>query len=221
MQLEYITRYNIPNTTPEKIIILLHGLGATCEDLLPIINSLNLNKPIKFIFPNAPVINITANANYQMRAWYDILSYNNFVNRARFEDVVKNIDLIHQIIDKEVENGFNEKDIILGGFSQGGLMSYYAGLSYKNNLGGVIALSCYTIPNKHIYLTSDNCETKIFAAHGTLDDLIPYNIGKESYQSLKDKGFDIMWHEYNIGHSICHEEIHNISDWINLLFNTK
>ena len=218
--LEYITRYNKPNIKPQKIIIWLHGMGANFDDSASFINYLTLNESVKFVLPNAPVIKVTALQGYKMRCWYDVLSYNDFVNRANFEDVNSNCELIHQLVTKEIENGFSKHDIIIGGFSQGGLMSYYSGLNYKTSIIGVVALSCYTIKNKQLYLTVDNSNTQIFAAHGKIDDVIPYNIGYESYQLLKNNGFNIKWHEYEVAHNISMQGIKDISMWLNSLFNT-
>ena len=213
--LDCIVKYNKPNTPPQKVMIFLHGLGATNNDLANLLSHFNINLSMKFIIPNAPIISITANMGLEMRAWYDVLSLTDFINRANTEDIIQNVNMIHQLVDKEISQGFNCKDIIIGGFSQGGLMSYYAGLTYKEGIGGVIALSTYMIPNKPIFLTTDNAKTDIFVAHGVLDEIIPYNVGKNSYQLLHDKGFNVQWNEYNMQHIICIEEIQHLNDWIN------
>ena len=53
----------------------MHGLGADGNDFVPIANELDLSAvgPVRFVFPNAPVIPVTINGGYRMPAWYDIL----------------------------------------------------------------------------------------------------------------------------------------------------
>ena len=60
---------------PVATVLILHGLGADGRDFLPVAEQLDLSSvgPVRFIFPNAPVMPVTINGGYQMPAWYDIL----------------------------------------------------------------------------------------------------------------------------------------------------
>src|SRR5215210_701557 len=60
---------------PVAVIIVLHGLGADGNDFVPIAQELELAAvgPVRFVFPHAPVMPVTINNGYRMRAWYDIL----------------------------------------------------------------------------------------------------------------------------------------------------
>ena len=53
-------------------VIWLHGLGADGHDFEPIVDELNLNQKIRFVFPHAPQIAVTINNGMIMPAWYDI-----------------------------------------------------------------------------------------------------------------------------------------------------
>ncbi|MBL8542055.1 MAG: carboxylesterase, partial [Betaproteobacteria bacterium] len=60
---------------PTASIIWMHGLGADGNDFVPIIDEMELPvRPIRFIFPHAPVRAVTINGGFQMRAWYDVVS---------------------------------------------------------------------------------------------------------------------------------------------------
>ena len=61
--------------SPVAAVIVLHGLGADGNDFVPLTQELDLNAvgPVRFVFPHAPVIPVTINNGYRMRAWYDIL----------------------------------------------------------------------------------------------------------------------------------------------------
>ena len=71
--LETIETETGPN--PGATVIVLHGLGADGNDFVPIAQELDLAAvgPVRFVFPHAPVIPVTINNGYRMRAWYDIL----------------------------------------------------------------------------------------------------------------------------------------------------
>ena len=64
-------------------VIWLHGLGADGNDFVPIVPELGLSpsKPVRFIFPHAPVRPVTINNGFRMRAWYDIAAAD-LTNRA-------------------------------------------------------------------------------------------------------------------------------------------
>ncbi|WP_275575144.1 alpha/beta hydrolase [Methylocucumis oryzae] len=70
-----LTTVEIPATASHQYtIIWLHGLGADGHDFEGIVPELHLSmlEHVHFIFPNAPIIPVTVNAGYQMRAWYDV-----------------------------------------------------------------------------------------------------------------------------------------------------
>ena len=56
---------------PKKIVICLHGLGASPDDLIPFAKIINDEETL-FIFPKAPTQSVTINAGMHMPAWYDI-----------------------------------------------------------------------------------------------------------------------------------------------------
>src|SRR5438270_12925515 len=61
---------------PKASIIVLHGLGADGNDFVPFAQEIDLRPagPVRWVFPNAPIIPVTVNGGYRMRAWYDVLA---------------------------------------------------------------------------------------------------------------------------------------------------
>src|SRR3954462_4362308 len=55
---------------PTATILILHGLGADGNDFLPVAEELQLDQlgPVRFLFPHAPVMPVTINNGYRMRA---------------------------------------------------------------------------------------------------------------------------------------------------------
>ena len=60
---------------PAAAVIWLHGLGADGHDFEPIVPELRLPKPVRFVFPHAPIRPVTINNGMRMRAWYDIFQF--------------------------------------------------------------------------------------------------------------------------------------------------
>lgn len=208
----------IETTTPiKKSVIWLHGLGADGTDFVPIVPELSLpaHMGIRFIFPHAPTMPVTINNGYIMPAWFDIYEVS-IASKIDETGIYKSVKSVEALIKKEEDRGVDSKDIILAGFSQGGVIALTAGLCYPKPLGGIIALSTYLPVAKKIIQEKSpvNDHIPIFIAHGTEDTIVPYALGKTTYVSLKQAGYLIEWRSYSMPHSVCPEEIKDISLWL-------
>ncbi len=203
---------------PTHTIVWLHGLGADGNDFVPIANELELLLPetsIRFVFPHAPERAVSMNNGYIMRAWYDIYhaDFNNRQDESGIRDSQKAIDVL---IEREIQRGIPSKHILLAGFSQGGAMALQAGLRQTNPLAGIIALSCY-LPLAETLTTETsaaNASTQIFMAHGIYDVVIPLAHAVASREKLLTANYPLEWHEYPMAHSVCEQEIVDISRWL-------
>ncbi len=214
-----LTCVEIPaTTTPLYSIIWLHGLGADGHDFESIVPELSLNKAehINFIFPNAPVQAVTINGGMQMRSWYDILEAS-LDRKVAVDDIYQSSTLLDDIIQSEIDKGIKTENILLAGFSQGGVIALHTGLRYPQKLAGIIALSTYMPTTEQLKTERAACnnEIPIFIAQGTMDPVVNPQIAKDSFSRLKAMGYPISWHEYPMQHSLCMEEITDISAFIN------
>ena len=202
-------------------VIWLHGLGADGHDFAPIVPELHIPNT-RFIFPHAPHRPITMNNGYEMRAWYDLfgLKLQNQQDEAGLRVMQKNIGAF---IENEVDQGIEEKNIVVAGFSQGGAMALFTALRYPVRLAGVLALSTY-VPLKEKLATEASPANKnvpIFMAHGTFDNVITIDTCKISHQLLKNLTYPSEWHEYPMAHSVCTEEIDDISRFLKQAFQAE
>jgi phospholipase/carboxylesterase len=204
-----------PSTPPVGTVIWMHGLGADGNDFVPIVDELHLpkNLPLRFIFPNAPERPVTLNNGYIMRAWFDIESLNTSA-RIDHEGISDSIEDIQHFIEKEHERGIPYENIILAGFSQGAVMAMLTGLQFSKKLGGIIALSGYLPSNEKIQFQAANQSTAIFLAHGSQDPVVPFLLGEMTKKLLVERHYSVDWHAYNMPHSVCLEEIKDISEWL-------
>lgn len=195
-------------------VIWLHGLGADGYDFVPIIEQLGLAN-IRFILPHAPSIPVTINHGYIMPAWYDLYG----LTPGSAEDeagISTSQNYINSLIKKEIDKGIPASRIVLAGFSQGGAMALHTALRYPQKLAGILALSTY-LPLKSKLDTEThiaNADIPIFMAHGIYDDVISLETSKMSLNPLQNRQFSVSWHEYNMAHSLCLEEIDDIRDFL-------
>lgn len=201
---------------PTVSVIWLHGLGADGSDFVPIVRELDLSgcPGIRFVFPHAPTMPVTINGGYVMRAWYDILG----TEIARTEDesgLRASQAAVEMLIEREKERGIPAKNIFLAGFSQGCAMTLQTGLRHPEKLGGMLCLSGYLPLFASIAAERHpvNQDTPIFMAHGSTDQVIQIDRAEKSRDTLRALGYNVEWHAYPMPHSVCIEEISDISDW--------
>jgi len=195
-------------------VIWLHGLGADGQDFEPIVQKLNISN-VRFILPHAPEMAVTRNSGYIMPAWYDL--YGVTGNSKEDEDGIKNSQAyVNTLIQKELDRGIAAERIVIAGFSQGGAIALHTALRYPKKLAGVLALSTY-LPVKTKLTAEANAANKnvpIFMAHGIFDDVITLDMCKISLQTLQNNHYSVSWHEYNMAHSVCLEEISDIHGFL-------
>jgi len=202
---------------PDASVIWLHGLGADGNDFVPIVPELGLPATlrVRFVFPHAPVRDVTINNGMRMRAWYDI-SAADFTNRADLAGVRQSASAMEAWIARERERGIASERIVLAGFSQGGAIALYAGVRHGEPLAGIMALSTYLIAPEALAddASAANRKVSIFMAHGTADPVVRFAWGESSKRLLEAQGYAIEWHNYRMEHSVCLEEVHAIGAWL-------
>ena len=202
---------------PTAAIIVMHGLGADGNDFVPICNELDLSGvgPVRFVFPNAPVMAVTVNNGYRMPAWYDIFGAN-LVQREDEAGLRRSLASIEQLIAHEKQRGVLARRIVIAGFSQGCAMALLTGLRHQERLAGIAALSGYLplAAATEAERSEGNRDVPIFQAHGERDGVIPIARAVASRDALTALGYAVEWHAYPMEHSVCMEEIVDLGGWL-------
>ena len=204
-----------PSAPANAAVIWLHGLGADGHDFEPIVPELQLpaTAAVRFVFPHAPIRAVTINGGAEMRAWFDIDLRAPLAGEADIRASAKEIEAL---IDEQRRRGIATQRIVLAGFSQGGVIALQLGLSYREPLAGIMALSTYLHDPERLVdrISLENAGIPIFMAHGLMDPMIPITRAVTSREALRAFDYRIEWHEYAMGHSVCLEEIKAISRWL-------
>lgn len=201
-----------PKIKKEKnpLLLLLHGYGSNEEDLFSFANEL----PEEYFV-------ISARAPFDMMygsyAWYAI----NFdADENKFSDLGQaraSRDIIARFIDELVANyPIDAENVTLIGFSQGCILSYAVALSYPEKVQRVVAMSGYWNPEIAVddYLENDFSKLRIFASHGTVDQVIPVEWARKSIPTLQVLGIEVVFKEYPVGHGVAPQNFFDFKHWL-------
>jgi phospholipase/carboxylesterase len=201
-----------PKIKKEKnpVIVLLHGYGSNEEDLFSFAGEL----PGEYF-----VISVRApyDLMYNSYAWYAI----NFdADENKFSDIPQaksSRELIAKFIDELIDNyEIDSSDVTLVGFSQGCILSYAVALSYPEKVQRVVAMSGYFNPEIAIddFEKNNLNNLKIFASHGTVDQVIPVDWARNSVPKIKELGIEIEYKEYPVGHGVAPQNFFDFRNWL-------
>ena len=202
---------------PTIAVVWLHGLGADGNDFVPLVRELDLTglPGIRFVFPHANTMPVTINGGYVMRSWYDIVATD--LTRREDEGGLRASQLqVEALIAREKARGIPASRIILAGFSQGCAMTLQTGMRHPEKLAGMLCLSGY-LPLASVAgaeRSEASLGTPIFMAHGVQDPVVPFARAEESRKVVEALGYQVEWHAYPMQHTLCLEEVQDISKWI-------
>ena len=200
----------------DALVIWLHGLGANGYDFKALIEQLELPTELNIhsVLPHAPTLPVTINQGMAMNAWYDIYSLEDN-SKEDEQGILCAMQSIENLIAEKFSHIPTER-IILVGFSQGGAVALHTYLHSKTAYGGVIALSTY-LPLSHLYKhydSSNNARKFIFMAHGEFDEVLKLDVAHRSRATLEAIGAEIEWHQYPMAHTLCTQEVADLSQWL-------
>jgi phospholipase/carboxylesterase len=204
-----------PQAPAQACVIWMHGLGADASDMVSLADQLSPgNLAVRHAFINAPMRPVTVNNGMVMPAWYDIIGLE-LVDRQDKAGIEQSDLIIRKVMNEQLDDGFAFEQIFLAGFSQGGAMALHTALQTPARLGGVIALSAY-LPLAGQSRSKLNKHTSIFLGSGQFDPVVlPKWVTMSKDWLLNDGYTNLTTHQYPMEHSICMEEISDISLWLN------
>lgn len=210
-----IVRSTQTNQPATSVVILCHGFGAPGTDLVGIADQLieagtGLDQT-EFIFPQAP---IELDPMFDSRAWWmlDMVKIQELMAKGEFREfgsskppeLPERRKAITEIInDAKTRHQIDDSKIILGGFSQGSMLSLDVALNFPGTLGGLILWSCAFI-NQEAWteLATHHAPMKIFQSHGTLDPILPYAGAEVLAKTLSDLGHQVEFCKFVGQHQI-------------------
>lgn len=210
----------------KQAIIIFHGLGDSGNGWSFFADILQRDQSFantRFVFPNAPVMNIVANGNYPMPAWFNIYEWNQAPKKLDTEGFLNSLNLVKSFVQEQIDDGIAPENIIVGGFSQGAALTLSSTLTLPQKIGGFLALSAFSPFNDKLKTikNTQNIDTPVFHGHGDKDPLISLDLGLNakdfyvntcgllSYQLEIYEGMD---------HSTCPREIDDVIKFIKRIY---
>ncbi len=202
------------NKPVENLVILLHGWGASGDNLIEVGKAMSKFLPTSlFIAPNAPFKR--ENYGYQ---WFSLEDRSESTMLTGAKDAAV---ILNNFIDTKLKSfGFSDKQLSLVGFSQGAMLALYTSLRRLYPCSSVVAYSGRLIaPSK---LSEELCsKPNICIVHGIDDEVVPFTAFEVATETLTNSGVDVEGHPLSgIGHSISDKGITLGAEFIKRHFKT-
>lgn len=194
---------------PAGALVLLHGRGTSERDLYPLLDALDPEARLVGVTPRAPFTMPPGGAH-----WYGPVLRVGYPNPETFQ---QSRELVGGWLDGLPEAlGFPEDRLVLGGFSQGAVMSYALGLGPGRPApAGLIALSGFIPRVDGFELDLDGREGfPVALGHGSHDPVIGVEWGHEARDRLQAAGADVVWRESPMPHSVDPAFVGELRDWL-------
>ena len=179
-----------PAGKPQGTLLLLHGRGADEKDLYPLLDALDPERRLRGLTPRAPLTLPPGGFH-----WYRLAGIPTPDPLTFWPSFTALAELIDGL----------EKPLVLGGFSQGAVMSYALGLGRppSDRPVALMPLSGFMPEVERLELDlTDLAGYPVMIAHGTLDPVIPVDYSRAAREVLADARADVAYHEPAVGHTI-------------------
>jgi phospholipase/carboxylesterase len=204
--LHFLTRP--PAADAEGLLVLFHGRGADERDLFPLLDLLDPEQRLLAVTPRGPLALPPGGAH-----WYA-------VHEIGYPDPITFMETYGAASDwldsLAADTGIASDRTVLGGFSQGAVMTYALGLGAgRPRPAGLIALSGFvpTVPGFEVDLAQPL--PRVVVGHGALDPVISVEWGRRAYALLGEAGADVTYHESpHLAHSIDPTFFRELPAWL-------
>jgi phospholipase/carboxylesterase len=189
-------------------LVLLHGRGADEHDLLPVADALDPEGRLHVLTPRGPLSLPPGGAHWYRLAGIPTPDPETFT--ATREQLAAWLDGVPG------RTGVPWERTVLGGFSQGTVMSYALGLGAgRPSPAGILAMSGFLpeVPGFALDLAGRR-GLPVAISHGTLDQVIPARFGREAAQRLQAAGLDVEHRETPVGHGVDPRLIGELRAWV-------
>jgi len=206
MSIQHITRPAA--TSPEGALVLFHGRGADEHDLFPLIDMLDPERRLLAATARGPLSLPPGGAH-----WYA-------VRRVGYPDP-ETFHATYPVLSAWLDGLLAEHDIppartVLGGFSQGSVMSYALGLGTGHpRPAGIMALSGFIPEVEGFELDLGKAAgLPVAIGHGTHDPVIPVQFGRDARDRLTGAGAEVSYRESPMAHSIDPAFLRELPGWL-------
>jgi phospholipase/carboxylesterase len=208
------------------MVVLLHGFGASGSDLVPLWRQLRVPPGTRFAFPEAPLELESMAPGYDSRAWWmiDMERLDRAMRTGQIRDLSEeepagmaeaNAKISAMLDELQARYSVNGDKLVLGGFSQGAMLSCDVAFQSARALAGLVLLSGTLL-----------CETRwrelmpkrkglpVLMSHGRSDPLLPFALAERLRDLLTSSGLPVEFIPFNGGHGIADSVTGALGDFV-------
>jgi phospholipase/carboxylesterase len=192
---------------PEGLLVLFHGRGADEHDLFPLLDLLDPERRLLAVTPRGPLSLPPGGAH-----WYAVqeIGYpdpSTFL--PTYQAVVEWLDGLAE------ETSIGPERTVLGGFSQGAVMTYALGLARgRPRPAALVALSGFIPTVAGFELDLDPPLPPVAIGHGSFDPVISVKWSRRAKRLLEEAGAQVLYREYPLPHAIDPAFLAELGPWI-------
>ena len=199
---------------PSAALILLHGHGVAGDDLVFLSSELQLPPHIALVFPEGPLIVDEVGAGEAKRGWWPADSTQMriamFTGQAQRAARVASsgcegarAQFVSFLDALQTELGLYPEQIVLGGFSQGAILSLDSVLHDDRPWAGLLCLSgtLCNLPTLRARLRR-RPGVPVIISHGMSDPILPFAAARRLYEEFSQAGWNASFVPFEGSHGI-------------------
>jgi phospholipase/carboxylesterase len=188
-------------------LVLWHGRGADEHDLFPLLDALDPERRLVAATPRGPLSLPPGGAH-----WYVLGGIGTPEPRTFHASFRAAAEWLEGFLD---EHGVGYDRLVLGGFSQGGVMAYALGLGAgRPRPAALVALSSFIPRVEGFELDLSPPLPPVAIGHGTLDNVIGVEWGRRARALLEEAGAEVLYRESPMFHQIDPAFLQEVSTWL-------
>lgn len=209
-------------------LVLLHGFGAPGDDLAGLADMIAAPPGTTLVFPEAlhDLAELAGPMYRGARAWWmiDFAKLEVAINTGAIRDLPNEIPegldearaaMIEFLDALEKKEGISLDRLVLGGFSQGAMLSLDVALHSERALRGLVLLSgSYIAEREWKPRMSKRKGTPAFQSHGATDPILPFLLAEKLCDELTTAGLDVDFHRFPGGHAIPPNVMNELGRWL-------
>ena len=191
---------------PEGALVLFHGRGTDENDLVPLLDALDPDRRLVGVTPRGPLSLPPGGAHWYVLGELGYPPPDTFLPSYR---------MVGALLDAlAAETGIPPERTVLGGFSQGAMMSYALGLGAdRPRPAGIIALSGFVPTVEGFELDLERPLPPIAIGHGTYDPVIGIEWGRRAKELFEQAGADVLYRESPLPHAVDPAFLRELQPW--------
>ncbi len=222
-------------TSPELAVVLCHGFGAPATDLVPLAQELVELKPelgakVRFVFPAAP-LSLSAMGMPYARAWFH-LPQEVLMGRERNWDqyalstpeglAQARRGLMSLLSALSAATKLPYGRIVLGGFSQGGMVTTDVALRLEEAPAGLCILSGTLICQDEWKQRAEKRKSlPVLQSHGRYDDILAFSQAERLHKLLTEAGLSVEFIPFNGPHTIAPDALERLAEFLHTRLTSR